>query len=97
MCPAAGPVWFGLSAQYGAGSLSLEELRAAYAELREMDPGNVSSDPEKFITNPGATTTEDCLLLDVTVPKSIWQRTLGGQEGAGGKSDSVHFRTWKLT
>ncbi|KAM0605735.1 hypothetical protein ACHAP0_008958 [Verticillium nonalfalfae] len=83
MCPAALPAWFGLSAQYGAGSLSLEELRIAYAELREMDPENVSSDPEKFITDPGATTTEDCLLLDVTVPKSIWQRTLSGQEEAG--------------
>ncbi|EEY23806.1 cholinesterase [Verticillium alfalfae VaMs.102] len=88
-CAAALPAWFGLSAQYGAGSLSLEELRIAYAELRKMDPENVSSDPEKFITDLGATTTEDCLLLDVTIPKTpvvVW--IVGGGYTVGHKNDA---------
>ncbi|KAM0275983.1 hypothetical protein ACHAQH_007201 [Verticillium albo-atrum] len=83
MCPAVLPAWFGLSAQYSAGQPSLEELRSAYAELREMDPANSSPDPEELITDPSPTTTEDCLLLDVTVPRNIWRRTLNTRTEGG--------------
>ncbi|KAM0329474.1 hypothetical protein ACHAQA_004783 [Verticillium albo-atrum] len=82
-CPIGIPAWYALSLRYRAGQLTLEDVRAAYRGLQALDPASNSSNPEQFITDPSPTTSEDCLLLDVTVPRNIWGRDLSNSTNSG--------------
>ncbi|WYZ37729.1 hypothetical protein EsH8_II_001235 [Colletotrichum jinshuiense] len=78
ICPLAAPAWYALSIAYQTGQLSLDDVNSTFTAVQTLDTTSNSSLIEQYLTDPDPVVTEDCLTLDVVVPKPLWRKPHNG-------------------
>ncbi|RDW69662.1 hypothetical protein BP6252_08682 [Coleophoma cylindrospora] len=83
VCPTALPYWQTLLPAYLASLETVAQINSNFLEVFNGIEANSTSVAAKLVTEPIATQTEDCLLLDVVVPQTIMNKTLRGENATG--------------
>ncbi|KZN84710.1 Secreted lipase [Penicillium chrysogenum] len=73
ICPQAGPAWGVISNSFQSAYISNDLSRFNYTHLAEMAPEILPTLISEL--NYGTAVSEDCLFLDVTVPKQVFNRS----------------------
>ncbi|RDW80786.1 hypothetical protein BP5796_05484 [Coleophoma crateriformis] len=83
VCPTALPYWQTLLPACLASLETVAQINSSFLEVFNGIEANSTSVAAKLVTEPVATQTEDCLLLDVVVPQTIMNKTLRGEKATG--------------
>lgn len=75
ICPQAGPAWGVISNSFSSAYLSNDLSHFNYTSIAKLAPEILPSLIAEL--NDGAAVSEDCLFLDVTVPKQIFNKPSG--------------------
>lgn len=74
ICPQAGPAWGVISNSFQSAYILNDLSRFNYTHLAEMAPEILPTLISEL--NHGTAVSEDCLFLDVTVPKQVFNRSI---------------------